>query len=355
MAQVNDIVRDALGHLRVIDAGAPVKPIDMRDATRALNLIGRRWAKNGLLETWTDVAEPTDTVPVPDTAEEPLAWNLAIRMRSNYGVEVPEEVGLLAIQGVVDLWRDRIAPDSLARTVGSIVLRALRMLVRGGSPPDTFDLEGALIAYNAMLARWQENGLAPDWTAASSIADALETPATADEAIAANLAIRLAPEYRSELPPAVVSLAESGLVSLWRDRITPANGARTAGAIILRALRMLVTGGTFPDQFNLSGALTALNAMLQRWEANGMALGWSAAASVDDELPTPPEADEAIAANLAVRLQPEYGAKLSPAVLGLADGGLAALRRDRMVEMPLVLDCAFHSGRYNAYTDSYEP
>jgi hypothetical protein len=219
MAQVNDIVRDALGHLRVIDAGAPVKPIDMRDATRALNLIGRRWAKNGLLETWTDVAEPTDTVPVPDTAEEPLGWNLAIRLRSNYGVEVPEEVGLLAVQGVVDLWRDRIAPDGLARTVGSIVLRALRMLVRGGTPPDTFSLDGALIALNAMLQRWEADGTAIGWSAATDIAEALPTPPEADEGIAANLAIRLQPEYDAKLAPAVVEMAKSGYDALLRDRL----------------------------------------------------------------------------------------------------------------------------------------
>jgi hypothetical protein len=241
MAQVRDIVRDALGHLRVLDAAGNVSAIDMRDALRALNLLGARWAANGLLPSWTNAVEPTDTLTAPEIAEEPLSFNLALRLRPRYGTAMDEDIVGLAGAGVMALWRDRIAPEDTARTVGNTIFRALRLLVQGG---------------------------------------------------------------------------------------------------------------TFPDAFTVPGALLALNAMLQRWEANGLALGWSPVAAIADDLPAPPEADEAISTNLAVRLQPEYGAQLSPVVMGLAEGGLAALRRDVKVANPMCLDRA--RGGYDIRTDSYE-
>lgn len=108
MAQVQDIVRDALGHLRVIDANAPVKPIDMRDAIRALNLMVRRWEADGLALGWSDVAEPTDALPLPPEAEEAVGYNLALRLRVRYGVQIDPDLVALADAGLLALQRDRI-------------------------------------------------------------------------------------------------------------------------------------------------------------------------------------------------------------------------------------------------------
>lgn len=108
MAQVQDIVRDALGHLRVIDANVPVKPIDMRDAIRALNLMVRRWEADGLALGWSDVAEPTDALPLPPEAEEAVGYNLALRLRARYGVQVDPDIVALASAGLSALQRDRI-------------------------------------------------------------------------------------------------------------------------------------------------------------------------------------------------------------------------------------------------------
>lgn len=108
MAQVKDIVRDALGHLRVIDANVPVKPIDMRDAIRALNLMVRRWEADGLALGWSDVAEPTDALPLPPEAEEAVGYNLALRLRARYGVQVDPDIVALASAGLSALQRDRI-------------------------------------------------------------------------------------------------------------------------------------------------------------------------------------------------------------------------------------------------------
>lgn len=108
MAQVQDIVRDALGHLRVLDANAPVPPIDMRDSIRALNLMVRRWEADGLALGWSDVSEPTDALPLPPEAEEAVGYNLALRLRARYGVQIDPDIVALADAGLSALQRDRI-------------------------------------------------------------------------------------------------------------------------------------------------------------------------------------------------------------------------------------------------------
>jgi hypothetical protein len=108
MSQVNDIVRDALGHLRVLDANGVVKPLDMRDAIRALNVMMRRIEANGLALGWSDVSEPTDELPLPPEAEEAIGYNLAVRLRAKYGCEIEPDVIQMASAGMEALRRDRL-------------------------------------------------------------------------------------------------------------------------------------------------------------------------------------------------------------------------------------------------------
>jgi hypothetical protein len=80
------------------------------------------------------------------------------------------------------------------------------------------------------------------------------------------------------------------------------------------------------DANDASDALRQLNMMLIGWEADGVPLGWSAATTLDSALTSPPEADEAIGYNLAVRLRPRYGTTADPDVQGMAVASLAQLR-----------------------------
>lgn len=123
--------------------------------------------------------------------------------------------------------------------------------------------------------------------------------------------------------------------------------------IVSRALRLLrVTDvNDVPAPEDMATAIVALNAMLQRWEANGLALGWSRVAEPDDVLPLPEEAEEAVAYNLAVRLRAEYGVSLDPDVAAIAAEGLSLLRRDRIVAAPI--EWARHGTDYDIRTDSY--
>lgn len=128
-------------------------------------------------------------------------------------------------------------------------------------------------------------------------------------------------------------------------------------AVITRSLRLLkaIDAASAAPAIDVQTGLEALNAMLTRWEANGLALGWANATLTDADMPTPDEAEEAIAYNLAVTLGPEYPEPSSwGEIKERARQGLAELRRDRLTEMPLRLasDLPPTCGRWNIFTDS---
>lgn len=130
----------------------------------------------------------------------------------------------------------------------------------------------------------------------------------------------------------------------------------TAATIVSRALRLLrvVDSNEAPEAEDFETARQALNGMLRRWEANGLALGWQDVDNPADELSIPAEAEQAVAFNLALMLRAEYGVSLDADVIEFAQEGLAELRRDVLVANPLVLRQRLPScGRYNIYTDSY--
>lgn len=101
-----------------------------------------------------------------------------------------------------------------------------------------------------------------------------------------------------------------------------------------------------------SDAIRALNLMMSRWEASGLALGWTEVSSPDDDLPAPPEAEEAIGFNLALRLRPRYDLPIAPDVVQMANDSLAILRRDVQAQSPLRF-AGWGYGAYNIYVDDY--
>lgn len=92
MALVGDIVRGALLKLRVLDAMEAVEAEDSRDAIQALNRMVRRWEADGISLGWSDVANPDDQLPAPPEAEEALIYNLAIKLRPDYGAVLDLDV-----------------------------------------------------------------------------------------------------------------------------------------------------------------------------------------------------------------------------------------------------------------------
>lgn len=133
----------------------------------------------------------------------------------------------------------------------------------------------------------------------------------------------------------------------------------TVADITKRALRLLgvLDATESPLAEDSNAAIMAMNAMLQRWEAGGLALSWQPVANPSDELPTPLECDEAICYNLALRLAPEYQIAPDPSLTGNAEGTLHELKRVRMVAMPLVerndAPLGYRAGKYITVSDTW--
>lgn len=99
MTKVVEIIRDAMGHLRVLDANSAPDPIDVRDGIRALNLMMHSWEAEGLSFGWVDVDAPTDDMPTPPECDEAIGFSLAIRRRAAYGATIDQDVVAMATDG----------------------------------------------------------------------------------------------------------------------------------------------------------------------------------------------------------------------------------------------------------------
>lgn len=105
----------------------------------------------------------------------------------------------------------------------------------------------------------------------------------------------------------------------------------------LRALKVIDPKQPVKD-VDMQTCIESLNAMMARWEPNGRAVGWSPVANPSDEVPIPPEAEDAVVYNLAVRVAPDYVDNAPPNVLGLAQETLRELIRDVAVANPQSFD-----------------
>jgi hypothetical protein len=114
MTQVIDIVRDALGHLRVTDANGPVDENDCADAIGALNRLMRAWEAEGLSMGWSDVSTPEQDMPTPPEADEAIGAHLALRLASKYGKQPDPTVAAIAGNGEAML-RAQVASNSFER------------------------------------------------------------------------------------------------------------------------------------------------------------------------------------------------------------------------------------------------
>lgn len=111
----------------------------------------------------------------------------------------------------------------------------------------------------------------------------------------------------------------------------------TVAKLVARSLRLIqVIDAVQPAKpQDMETAIEALNGMMVRLEADGIAQGWSPVANPSDELPLPDEAETPIAYLLAKQLAPEFGVMPSLLVLEGAAQGESALLRDQMVATPI--------------------
>lgn len=209
MATVHSVVRRALRLVGAQDSDEATSASASQDAIETLNSIGQRWLAIGLLAAWTDVDSPLDTLVTPATADEAIIYELGLRIAPEYGVQPSQTVTDQAGTERRLLWRDRLQSADTT-TANGIILRALRIISNPGFGPDAVSFTGALGTLNALLAEWHEAGIGlPDYSFAN-LADSLASDAADRDAIAYQLAIRLAPEYGTELSgTAMQSASES--------------------------------------------------------------------------------------------------------------------------------------------------
>lgn len=79
---------------------------------------------------------------------------------------------------------------------------------------------------------------------------------------------------------------------------------------------------------DMADGIRALNQMMRRWEADGLAMGWVDVSNPSDTLPVPAEAEQAVSLNLAMNLRPRYGVTLEQDVMAMAMAGLSSLAVD---------------------------
>lgn len=207
MATAIQIIRRALLLVGAIDAEESVPARAEEDARDTLNNLGQRWLASGLLPAWTDVALPTSTLVTAASANDALSYRLAILIAPEYGREVPQAVAQDYMQFRADLWRDRLAETVTAGTAKDVILRALRIIAGAGNLPDTVSFVQALATLNALLAEMHEAGIGlPDY-ALTSLTDPLASDIADRDAVAYQLAIRLAPEYGISLGAEAAAMA----------------------------------------------------------------------------------------------------------------------------------------------------
>lgn len=107
------------------------------------------------------------------------------------------------------------------------------------------------------------------------------------------------------------------------------HGGTTAGDLIRRALHHVLVEASestlAPDEY--SDGLDALNGYMNDLQANGVRLGWTDVCNISDVVTVPDGALRAIAANLAIDLAPQYGGRVTPALIQQASEGLKTLYR----------------------------
>ena len=107
--------------------------------------------------------------------------------------------------------------------------------------------------------------------------------------------------------------------------------------VITRALRLIqvIDPNQSVSDTDMETGIDALNGMLRRWEASGLALGFTPVSSPSDTLSVPDEATDAVSYALAVRVSSEYGVSPLPEVLQTANNLYADLLRDQAVLTPI--------------------
>ena len=111
--QAIKLIARSLRLLRVLDANEAPEAEDAQTALEALNQMMRRWEADGVSLGWNTIAAVTDELPIPEEAEEAVTFNLAVKLRPEYGVALDPDVFRTARTGLDVLYRDVITSSPI--------------------------------------------------------------------------------------------------------------------------------------------------------------------------------------------------------------------------------------------------
>lgn len=97
---IRKTIESALRKIRVLDMYSTADATQITLGIDALNGMMQTWEANGIAVGWVPVASANDLLPGPLEAQNPIIYNLAIRLRPDYGATLDPDVIELAKEGV---------------------------------------------------------------------------------------------------------------------------------------------------------------------------------------------------------------------------------------------------------------
>lgn len=254
---------------------------------------------NQMLESWKNEGLPVDriaslatTIGFPAGYHQAIRFNLALRLASEYGVQVPATVA-----------------EGAAGTLKELQVRANQLYTN------------MTYAYNQMVESWMNEGFT-GLARYSATTDSMTLLYGYKEALAHALAVRMAPDLGLQVDQRIADKAME-LKAQMRLRISP----------------------TYPE------VLTVFVEMLKNWNRDGIRVPYEYSAA-SDTLSEEGGMAEAMRFNLAVLLAPELGMEAPASVVGRA-AGMKNKLLNRYNDVPeLVADPAIRRRRW-VYVDSY--
>lgn len=92
MATVGAIIARSLRLIGCLDPDEPLEASDAQTGIEAMNAMVRRWEANGQALGWSDVANPSETMPSAAEYDACIAFNLAIEISPEYPGAIPSAV-----------------------------------------------------------------------------------------------------------------------------------------------------------------------------------------------------------------------------------------------------------------------
>lgn len=334
-----NMVKRSLRLVGLLKPGEEVTTAAENNGFATLNEMLHSWEREGVDYAHTNITSAATALSVDETQMEAVRFNLAIRFAAEYRVEAPAWIVERARELYNSLRRPVAAAPAdgdtvTANTAANMIKRAMRLIgvINAYEDLKATDENNALVVLNDMLHGWERMGIDYDHTSLA-IGDALAVDETWMEAVRFNLAVRLAGEYRVEVPAWISAVATSGFEAIQRPvSADPADpdtiSANTAANMIKRAMRLvgIIRAGEDLTAGDENNALATLNEMLHSWEREGIeydhtTLTIAQAVAVDETQM------EAVRFNLAARLATEYGKPADQWVIGRAAQLYEHLRR----------------------------